>query len=159
MTNDQWPKKGRSLRAVSSGGVILGHWDLVINWSLVIGHWSFHPGHWSFGSVDSPNWLFERFRHNRRLMFGQLKMKRNNSMIKVFSLLAGAGLALSADITDDSDPLRQQHETVEIHGIPPPKRIKHIWKKQTKAKFQFTQRIFELAPDTFRHHYYSGSNF
>jgi len=57
------------------------------------------------------------------------------------------------DITDDSDPLRQQHETVEIHGIPPPKRIKHIWKKQTKAKFQFTQRIFEWAPDTFRHHH------
>ena len=56
------------------------------------------------------------------------------------------------DITDDSDPLRQQHETVEIHGIPPPKRINHIWKKQTKAKFQFTQRIFEWAPDTFRHH-------
>ena len=56
------------------------------------------------------------------------------------------------DITDDSDPLRQQHETVEIHGIPPPKRIKHIWKKQTKAKFQFTQRIFEWAPDTFCHH-------
>jgi hypothetical protein len=58
------------------------------------------------------------------------------------------------DITDDSDPLRmrQQQESVEIHGIPPPKRIKHIWKKQTKTKFQFTQRIFELSPDTFRHH-------
>ena len=24
--------------------------------------------------------------------------------------------------------------------------------KQTKTKFQFTQRIFELSPDTFRHH-------
>ena len=35
-----------------------------------------------------------------------------------------------------------------------PKRIKHtnIWKKQTKTKLQFTQRIFELAPDTFQHH-------
>ena len=47
------------------------------------------------------------------------------------------------DITDDSNPLRQQHKTVEIHGIPPPKRIKHIWNKQTKTKFQFTQHIFK----------------
>ena len=60
------------------------------------------------------------------------------------------------DITDNSDSLRQAHKTVKIHGVRPPKRIKHTWKKQMKTKLQFTQHIFELAPDTFRHHQFES---
>ena len=51
-----------------------------------------------------------------------------------------------------SDPLLHARESVTIHGVPPPKRIKRIWKKLTKSKKEFSSRLFELAPDTFEHH-------
>ena len=44
---------------------------------------------------------------------------------------------VAQDITDDYDPLRQEHEHVEIHGVPPPKRVKHIWKKVIGMRFYF----------------------
>ena len=44
---------------------------------------------------------------------------------------------MAQDITDDYDPLRQEHENVEIHGVPPPKRVKHIWKKVIGMRFYF----------------------
>ena len=51
-----------------------------------------------------------------------------------------------------SDPLLHARDSVPIHGVPPPKRIKRIWKKLTKSKKDFSSRIFELAPDAFEHH-------
>jgi hypothetical protein len=39
-----------------------------------------------------------------------------------------------------------------MYGIPPPKRLKSVWKTVTKSKFDFSRRIFELGLDTFQHH-------
>jgi hypothetical protein len=41
---------------------------------------------------------------------------------------------------------------VIFHGLPPPKRLKSVWRKTTKPKFDFVRRILDLAPDTFQHH-------
>ena len=53
-----------------------------------------------------------------------------------------------------SDPLLHARDSVPLYGVlmPPPKRIKWIWKKVTTSKRDFAKRIFELAPDTFEHH-------
>ena len=51
-----------------------------------------------------------------------------------------------------SDPLLHAKDSVPIHGVPPPTRIKRIWKKLTKSKKEFSSYIFELAPDAFEHH-------
>ena len=51
-----------------------------------------------------------------------------------------------------SDPLLHARDSVSLYGVPPPKRIKQIWKKVTTSKRHFSKRIFELAPDTFEHH-------
>ena len=51
-----------------------------------------------------------------------------------------------------SDPLLHARDSVPLYGVPPPKRIKRIWKKVTTSKRDFAKRIFELAPDTFEHH-------
>ena len=51
-----------------------------------------------------------------------------------------------------SDPLLDARDSVPLYGVPPPKRIKRIWKKVTTSKRDFAKRIFELAPDTFEHH-------
>ena len=42
--------------------------------------------------------------------------------------------------------------TLILHGVPPPKRTKRIWKKMTKSKREFSACLLELAPDTFQHH-------
>jgi len=41
---------------------------------------------------------------------------------------------------------------VTIHGVPPQKRLKSVWKKRNKSKYDFVRRIFSLALDTFQHH-------
>ena len=51
-----------------------------------------------------------------------------------------------------SDPLLNACDALPIYGVPPPKRIKRIWKTVTTSKKEFSKRIFELAPDTFEHH-------
>ena len=51
-----------------------------------------------------------------------------------------------------SDPLLDARDAVPINGVPPPKRIKRMWKTVTTSKKEFSKRIFELAPDTFEHH-------
>ena len=51
-----------------------------------------------------------------------------------------------------SDPLLDARDAVPIYGVPPPKRIKRIWKTVTTSKKEFSKSIFELAPDTFEHH-------
>jgi hypothetical protein len=50
------------------------------------------------------------------------------------------------------DPMEHDLQPLMLHGIPAPKRIKSVWKKTTRSKFSFSQRIFDLAPDTFQHH-------
>ena len=50
------------------------------------------------------------------------------------------------------DPLVDGRPTITLHGVPPPKRTKRIWKKMTKSKREFSARLLELAPDTFQHH-------
>ena len=50
------------------------------------------------------------------------------------------------------DPLNLHGEGVELHGVPPPKRMKSVWTKRTRTRNQFCQRIFELTPDAFQHH-------
>ena len=50
------------------------------------------------------------------------------------------------------DPLVEGRPTITLHGVPPPKRTKRIWKRMTKSKREFSARLLELAPDTFQHH-------
>ena len=50
------------------------------------------------------------------------------------------------------DPLVDGRPTITLHGVPPPKRTKRIWKKMTKSKHEFSAHLLELAPDTFQHH-------
>jgi len=50
------------------------------------------------------------------------------------------------------DPLVDGRPTITLHGVPPPKRTKRIWKKMTKSKREFSACLLELAPDTFQHH-------
>ena len=64
---------------------------------------------------------------------------------------------INKDITASayaSDPLLDARDSVPLYGVPPPKRIKRIWKKVTTSKKDFVKHIciFELAPDTFEHH-------
>ena len=41
-----------------------------------------------------------------------------------------------------SDPLLHARDSVPIHGVPPPKRIKRIWKKLTKSKKDFSSNLW-----------------
>ena len=50
------------------------------------------------------------------------------------------------------DPLVEGRETITLQDVPPPKRTKHIWKKMTKSK-----REFSTHPDTFQHHQLESS--
>jgi hypothetical protein len=51
-----------------------------------------------------------------------------------------------------SDPLLHARNAVPLCGVPPPKRVKRIWKKVTTSKKEFSKCIFDLASDTFEHH-------
>ena len=62
---------------------------------------------------------------------------------------------MNEDVTASAyafDPLLEGQETIILHGVPPPKRTKCIWKKMTKSKREFSAHLFELAPNTFQHH-------
>ena len=43
------------------------------------------------------------------------------------------------------DPLVDGRPTITLHGVPPPKRTKRIWKKMTKSKREFSARLLKLA--------------
>ena len=50
------------------------------------------------------------------------------------------------------DPLQYGEEGKVFHGVPPTRRIKSIWKKRTRTRLEFVQRLFELTPNAFEHH-------
>ena len=49
------------------------------------------------------------------------------------------------------DPLLA-NEPVILHGVPPTKRVKNVWKKRTTTRKQFVKRLFDLTPYAFQHH-------
>ena len=61
---------------------------------------------------------------------------------------------VTEDVTSHSyiDPLQDGDEAKVFHGVPPTRRIKSIWKKRTRTRLQFVQRLFELTPNAFQHH-------